>query len=129
MKNIFILKPNNKFGRGVIRNVYELRNAINENEIQNYFKIPFVEEGDILVCCEKDLSFIPNAEDYTSSGNGDGAGGAGYQEDLIFKVNEIASFNRDLIFFGAKGYYGVYADRVRLATPEEIEIYNQQNEK
>ena len=128
MENIFILKKP-KLLKGstkiphVLRSQNDLIKAINMNIIKHYFKAKSIKDGDIVVCCNKEDSIIPNPHDYSSDDMENGTGGSGYEHDLIFKVSSILDYGSDIIFYGGRRGNGVFADRVRPATKKEIEIY------
>ena len=97
----------------------EILKAINLNTIKDYIKIPAIEEGDILTCCNFEDSFIFKGDIYER-----GKSGIGYEKNLIFKVNEVRHRAGNVILMGALKGNGVYLNECRFATKEEIKQFN-----
>ena len=111
MEGIYIQKKEHFEGRFALLEKSEILSAINQNTIKNYFKIPNVKRGTIVTCCKIEDSLLPNG--YSS-------GGAGYTDNLTFRVTSMYKDLACVIAFGGDGSHGVFLDHLRLATKEEV---------
>lgn len=105
------LKPNN---RTIVTSQDGLKKIINQGEIGNYEKFEKINGSVYVICCNKKDSISP----LTS-----GEKGAGYQDDLIFKVTRFDQTTGVLIAFGGVRSNGVYGTSFRIATKKEVENY------
>ena len=97
----------------------KLKKLINLNLISHYKKVPSVEIGDYVTCCEHEESIIPHG--YSKKNHP-------WRPNLTFKVIDIIRSGSLFACFKNKGEY-VLLGGLRKATEEEIELYEKHHNK